>query len=305
MENNLKKNSRQDTIEKYIFEDEDQFTQLLNIPLQKIKDPFALAIYCYLMSLPPNWKIIPASIANHFHMGIGSVRKKLKVLIELGYMFYGQESERGRFGRGKYLIFQRALTSERRERIQKMFPNVKKQHAVEPHAVKRNNTKEIDIQKKETTTQPPKSEPAKPVPIPDPGPTPSAPALLSPFLSKQENKILEGESLEAKKAYHEFCEAKLKPVARSYPAERTKCAQEGWWKNAPPSTQDLKETHERLARWIVKNYKGEANVTLGYKYLEFSHGQAYSRLEFGQKDFEGICNQYLSRVGLSTDMLEE
>jgi len=54
----------------------------------------------------------------------------------------------------------------------------------------------------------------------------------------------------------------------------------------------------------VKNYKGPVNVNVGYKYLEFSLGQAYDRVEFGQNDFEEICQKYLQSVNLKMPMFE-
>jgi len=82
------------------------------------------------------------------------------------------------------------------------------------------------------------------------------------------------------------------------------CATKKYWRTAAPSPEEKKEKHKKIAKWIVKNYKGPVNVNVGYKYLEFSLGQAYDRVEFGQNDFEEICQKYLQSVNLKMPMFE-
>lgn len=279
----LKKSSRQDTIEKHLFEDDDQFTSLLNQPLQKdIRDPVALGIYCYLMSLPPNWKIIPAQVGKHFKMGIATVRKKLKVLIELGYVFYGQESDNGRFGCGRYLIFQRALNSVKREKIQKMFPKVKKPRAVLPRTVECNNTKETSVQMKETTN-----------------PEPAVRESLSLFDKKQPYmKHLTAEEVEP---FMKYVEAH-KHEADNLKAWMIDCAKKKYWLTATATPEQKAEAHKQLTHWIVQSFPGRKDIDHGYNYIEFINGMTSVHLKFGEKNFEKTCEEELAKRKLSLSL---
>lgn len=279
-EKSEKKISRQDTIEKYLFEDDDQFTTLLNQPLQKdILDAIALGIYCYLMSLPPNWKIIPAQVAKHFKLGIGTIRKKLKLLIGLGYIFYGQESANGRFGAGRYLIFQRSLTSEKRERIQKMFPKVKKQHAVSSQAAESNNTNNISVQMKETTN-----------------PAPAVRESLSLFDKKQPYmKIL---SDEEQQHFIKYVEAH-KHEAENLKAWMMDCAKKKYWITETPSPEARIKQHKILAKWIIRSFPNRDDIRDGYNYIEFINGMSSTHLKFGEKGFVKSCEEELAKRKLS------
>lgn len=55
------------------------FTVLPSEVLQQLRDPIALAVWCYLQSLPPDWKIIKSQIRKHFSIG----EKKCKSIFAL------------------------------------------------------------------------------------------------------------------------------------------------------------------------------------------------------------------------------
>jgi len=298
-----RKFSQETTIRKFHFKEE-PYVMLSRHEVQKgIRDLTILGLYSYIMSLPDNWHLSTAHLAKHFGLNIQTAQKYIKKLISLGYAVRIQHKSNGRITKGEYLVFAEPITESQLEEIKKMFPETVFSFVEIPGLGKACTTKIIDTHKKETTTtQPPKSVLAKPIPIPNPEPPPTASS--SSLLSKQENKILEKESLEAKQAYHEFCEANLKPTARNYAAERISCAQQGWWKNAPLSPSNLIEAHEKLARWIVRNAPN-SDIVDGNTYIEFVNGMACTHLEYGTRGFEEICKFELKRKNISwTDLIK-
>jgi len=52
--------------------------------IQAIKNPYALAVYSYLSSLPSDWNINPAQIQNHLLLSKNKTYKALTFLIEMG-----------------------------------------------------------------------------------------------------------------------------------------------------------------------------------------------------------------------------
>lgn len=67
------------SIEKYDFTDFEQeglphsFTMINNAVIQNIRDPEALAVWCYLITKPPEWKPCKAQLRSHFNMGINKM----------------------------------------------------------------------------------------------------------------------------------------------------------------------------------------------------------------------------------------
>ncbi len=51
------------------------YTMLSNEVVQNINDPFVLAIWCYLSSLPTDWKISQQQLKKHFNIGRNRLEK--------------------------------------------------------------------------------------------------------------------------------------------------------------------------------------------------------------------------------------
>lgn len=60
------------------------FTTLLNSTLQNIRNPGALAVYCYLASKPTDWEICKIHLQNHFLKGKDYINSCFKHLKEIG-----------------------------------------------------------------------------------------------------------------------------------------------------------------------------------------------------------------------------
>lgn len=56
------------------------FTQHLNYVLQHLRDPVALAIWCYLTSLPDDWEVRRNQLMEHFSIGRDKLATALKFL---------------------------------------------------------------------------------------------------------------------------------------------------------------------------------------------------------------------------------
>ncbi len=56
------------------------FIQHLNYVLQHLRDPIALAIWCYLTSLPEDWVVHRNQLMEHFNIGRDKLGTALKFL---------------------------------------------------------------------------------------------------------------------------------------------------------------------------------------------------------------------------------
>lgn len=75
------------------------FTMHHNYVLQNLRDPLSLAIWCYLTSLPNDWKIHRTYLMAHFGVGRDKLAKALKLLASSYLLEYVQErNESGIFG---------------------------------------------------------------------------------------------------------------------------------------------------------------------------------------------------------------
>ena len=267
-----------------MFDDDEHYTTIYNESLQNIRDPIAHAIYHYLRSLPKDWKVIPKQLCNHFSIGRDLVRKKLKYLIEMGYMFYGQNKEGRQWGKGTYLLFRKPLTPEKRAQIEKMFTKTGFQAPQKQAPANTSNTKEIRIQKtKETTTEPKESSAAPP--------DSSLFSADKPWIKKVKKEA--PEEVEAFISYAKAHKHEADILERWLMA----CATKKYWRTAAPSPEEKKEKHKKIAKWIVKNYP-RADIVEGYNYLEFINGMNATHVKFGDKSFEEICEKELKRRGL-------
>lgn len=78
--------------------EQSQFTTLLNETINKIKDPAALGIYCYLASKPHNWEISTKNLMNHFGRGRDFINDRLKYLRTIGALIVNDvRDSQGRF----------------------------------------------------------------------------------------------------------------------------------------------------------------------------------------------------------------
>lgn len=75
------------------------FTMHLNYVLQNVRDATALAIWCYLTSLPDDWEVHRNQLMEHFNIGRDTLKKALAFLNKNYLIAYTQEKlENGTFG---------------------------------------------------------------------------------------------------------------------------------------------------------------------------------------------------------------
>lgn len=79
------------------------FTTHLNCVLQRLTDPIALAVWCYLTSLPPNFKIYRSFLMKHFGLGRDRIGKALTLLSDLDLLVYVQERDEKGVFTGAYI----------------------------------------------------------------------------------------------------------------------------------------------------------------------------------------------------------
>lgn len=95
MDNFTVEKPKRNNIEKLDFskvqQEEKGFTTHLNIVLQNIHDAFALGIWCYLSSLPTNWKINKTHLKNHFKIGRDKLNNALSILKKLDLIQFLQD----------------------------------------------------------------------------------------------------------------------------------------------------------------------------------------------------------------------
>lgn len=135
------KNQKEINIEKFDLSDFSQegsgFTQLSNIVIKNITDPFAFHIWAYLQSMPPTWIPNRQELINHFVIGEKKLTELLNFLIKSNLVITKQD--RNSDGTmGKYRI--RVLNGSR---------------FIKLDSIKRRNNKEVD----EQTTAPPLTAP--------------------------------------------------------------------------------------------------------------------------------------------------
>lgn len=81
------------------------FTTHLNVVLQNIKDPVALGIWCYLSSLPSDWKVNKVQLRKHFSLGRDVLNKVLSCLKKAKLIEFKQErNPDGTMGDGLILV---------------------------------------------------------------------------------------------------------------------------------------------------------------------------------------------------------
>jgi transcription initiation factor IIE alpha subunit len=56
------------------------YTLVCTKVIQQIQDPLALAMWVYLLSLPPEWNINKAQLKNHFKIGDNRLKRTLSFL---------------------------------------------------------------------------------------------------------------------------------------------------------------------------------------------------------------------------------
>jgi len=109
MDNSTVKKPKINTIEKLNFSkithEEKGFTTHLNIVLQNLRNPVALAIWCYLSSLPSDWDICKAQIRSHFGIGVNLLDKALSQLKKAKLIEFLQvRNPNGTMGDGLILV---------------------------------------------------------------------------------------------------------------------------------------------------------------------------------------------------------
>lgn len=96
------------SIEKFVgnFSKEDSGVSILvNSTIQLIKDGNALAIYCYLLTKPDNWKINPRELMHHFNWGKDRVYGSLNKLIDLNLLSRTEHRDHGKIVAYDYTLY--------------------------------------------------------------------------------------------------------------------------------------------------------------------------------------------------------
>ncbi len=82
------------------------FTIHLNKVCQQLKDPVALAIWCYLTTLPPNWIIHRIQIRQHFGIGRDKLEKAFAILKKCNLLDIHQErNANGSYDEGQIKVY--------------------------------------------------------------------------------------------------------------------------------------------------------------------------------------------------------
>ena len=97
------------TIEKLDFNkvthEEKGFTTHLNLVLQHVHDALALGVWCYLSSLPTNWKINKSKLKTQFNMGREKLDNVLAILKKLDLIkFIRERNSDGTLGDSAILV---------------------------------------------------------------------------------------------------------------------------------------------------------------------------------------------------------
>ena len=81
------------------------FTQHLNYVLQNLRDPVALAVWCYLTSLPDDWIVHRNQLMEHFGIGRDKLASALKCLHDNHLIEYViDKNEKGKFESGHMMV---------------------------------------------------------------------------------------------------------------------------------------------------------------------------------------------------------
>jgi hypothetical protein len=81
------------------------FTTYLNIVIQNLHNPIALAIWCYLSSLPHDWDIDKSYLNRHFEIGRDVLNKALSCLKKAKLIeFVQMRNDDGTMGNGSILV---------------------------------------------------------------------------------------------------------------------------------------------------------------------------------------------------------
>lgn len=81
------------------------YTMHMNYVLQNVRHPLALAIWCYLTSLPDDWHIYRSQLMDHFDVGRDKLADALKYLKDNKLIEYIQfKDDSGKFGISHILV---------------------------------------------------------------------------------------------------------------------------------------------------------------------------------------------------------
>jgi hypothetical protein len=124
-----------------IKQDKIPYTQHLNYVLQNLRDTTALAIWCYLTSLPDDWVVHRTQLMEHFNIGRTKLGTALKFLSDNRLIEYlVQKDDKGKI-EAWHIMVKAGHEFEVIHRSQSTLP---KTHTVEsPHSGKSAPTKEI------------------------------------------------------------------------------------------------------------------------------------------------------------------
>jgi len=73
----------------------------------------AKGVFCYLMSLPDDWKLFRGELCTHFTEGRDAINATMKELIEKGYLVVAQhKDDEGKFIKSEYTLFDHSPLTE-------------------------------------------------------------------------------------------------------------------------------------------------------------------------------------------------
>lgn len=134
-------------IEKYegSFDQDDLgVTQIPTETILAIKNLTLLAVYTFLASRPPTWRLNAKHLATHFDCNKDKIYKALGLLIEMGFLTRTQIKEKGRFVRCHYRL-------HLRQKVQ-VLPSLEKPDVVKPETENQDTYKTENKQSKEDIT---------------------------------------------------------------------------------------------------------------------------------------------------------
>ena len=80
-------------------------TIVVNSTINSITNPYALAIYSYLICRPDTWELNVKQLSTHFDCGRNTIYKSLKILMDMCLLTRTDIREKGKFVKSHYILY--------------------------------------------------------------------------------------------------------------------------------------------------------------------------------------------------------
>jgi hypothetical protein len=121
----------------------------------------AKGLFCYLLSLPEDWRIYIKELPDHFSDGEDAIRSAVKELKDAGYIKHERlRNAKGAISGNQYTIIENPRPEKPNadnpdaEKPDMEKPDMEKPHLENPALLNTNNTKDLNIQNTENTNSP-------------------------------------------------------------------------------------------------------------------------------------------------------